>query len=121
VEIEVGNSGNVHIIRAKGSLKLGDPVDQLRSALDNVLALPSFCVVLNMAGVPMADSSGLGLLVRYQSTFKQKGGTLKLVAPTKLVTQSLKILGLLSMFELFDDETAAVQSYSAGAAAAAGD
>ena len=118
--MDVRKFGKVHAIRLKGQLKLGDPVDELRSTLDDIITDSSFSVVLNMAEVPMADSSGVGVLVRYQSMLKQKGGALKLVNPSKLVTQTLKILGLLSVFEVFEDETAAVQSFSPETATTAG-
>jgi anti-sigma B factor antagonist len=106
VEIDVRKYGKVHTIKLKGQLKLGEE--------------SAFSVVLNLTEVPMADSSGVGVLVRYQSTLKQKGGALKLVNPSKLVSQTLKILGLLSVFEVFTDETAAVQSFSPETATAAG-
>ena len=118
MDIDVRKSGKVHTVRLKGQLKLGGPVDELRSTLDGIVAESHYSVVLNMTEVPMADSSGVGVLVRYQSSLKQKGGALKLVNPSKLVTQTLKILGLLSVFEVFSDETAAVQSFSPEAATA---
>src|ERR1043165_4461155 len=111
VEIDGRKQGRVHIIRMRGQLKLGDPVDELRTALDGVIAEGHTSVVASMGEVPMADSSGIGARVRYQSMLKQKGGAIKLVQPSKLVTQTLKILGLLNMFETFDDEGAAVQSF----------
>jgi anti-sigma B factor antagonist len=60
----------------------------------------------------MIDSSGIGVLVRTLTQAKQHGGSLKLVSPSKFALQTLKIVGLLSLFELFDDETQAIQSYS---------
>jgi anti-sigma B factor antagonist len=120
VDIDVRKFGKVHTIRLKGQLKLGEAVDELRSTLDGLVAESGFSVVLNMTEVPMADSSGVGVLVRYQSSLKQKGGAMKLVNPSKLVSQTLKILGLLSVFEVFQDETAAVQSFSPETAATAG-
>ena len=112
MDIDVRKFGKVHTVRLKGQLKLGDPVDELRSTMDGIVAESNYSVVLNMTEVPMADSSGIGVIVRYQSSLKQKGGALKLVNPSKLVSQTLKILGLLSVFEIFTDETAAVQSFS---------
>ncbi len=120
MDIDVRKFGKVHAVRLKGQLKLGEAVDELRSALDGIVAESSFSVVLNMTEVPMADSSGIGVLVRYHASLKQKGGALKLVNPSKLVSQTLKILGLLSVFEVFQDETAAVQSFSPEAATATG-
>ncbi len=120
MDIDVRKFGKVHTVRLKGQLKLGEAVDELRSTLDGIIAESSFSVVLNMTEVPMADSSGVGVLVRYQASLKQKGGALKLVNPSKLVSQTLKILGLLSVFEVFNDENAAVQSFTPESAAAAG-
>jgi anti-sigma B factor antagonist len=117
VEIDVRKQGKVHVIRMRGQLKLGDPVEELRTALDSVLAEGHTSVVASMGEVPMADSSGIGALIRYQSTLKQKGGAIKLVQPSKLVTQTLKILGLLNMFETFDDEAAAIASFPDAATA----
>jgi len=117
VEIDVRKQGRVHVIRMRGQLKLGDPVEELRKAFDNVIAEGGTSIVASMGDVPMADSSGIGAIVRYQSLLKQKGGALKLVQPSKLVTQTLKILGLLNMFESFDNEDAAVQSFPEAATA----
>lgn len=118
MDIDVHKLGKVQVIRLRGSLKLGEPVDQLRSAVDGIINEGSFHVVLNLAEVPMADSSGVGALVRYHASFKQKGGALKLVSPSKLVAQTLKILGLSAIFDTFDNEDAAVHSF-AGAVAGA--
>ena len=117
MEIDVRKQGKVHVIRMRGQLKLGDPVEELRTALESVIAESHTSVVASMAEVPMADSSGIGALIRYQSMFKQKGGSIKLVQPSKLVIQTLKILGLLNLFETFDNETAAISSFPDAAAA----
>lgn len=117
MELEVRKQGRVQVIRMRGQLKLGDPVEEMRKAIDRVIAEGTTCIVASMGEVPMADSSGIGAIVRYQSLLKQKGGALKLVQPSKLVTQTLKILGLLNMFESYDSEEAAVQSFPEAAAA----
>ena len=117
MDIDVRKQGKVHVIRMRGQLKLGDPVEELRKALETVLSEGHTSVVASMGEVPMADSSGIGALVRYQSLLKQRGGSIKLVQPSKLVTQTLKILGLLNMFETFEDEGAAVASFPDAAAA----
>ena len=117
METDVRKVGNVHVLRLQGQLKLGEPVDRLRSAIDTLINDGHLSIVANMGEVPMADSSGVGALVRYQSALRKKGGALKLVQPTKLVVQTLKILGLLSMFECYEEEDAAVQSFAEAAPA----
>ncbi len=118
MEIDVRKIGKVHVMRMKGQLKLGEPVDELRATLDGILNEGNKAIVASMAEVPMADSSGIGALVRYQAILKQRGGALKLVGASKMVTQTLKILGLTSMFEFFDDENEAVQSFPEATAVA---
>jgi len=36
----------------------------------------------------------------------------KLVSPSKFVVQTLKLIGVLNLFETFDDENLAVQSFN---------
>jgi anti-sigma B factor antagonist len=117
VDIDVRKHGRVHVVRLKGQLKLGEPVDELRATIDGIMNEGDFLIVANLAEVPMADSSGIGALVRYQTSLKTRGGALKLVTPSKLVTQTLKILGLLNVFEVFNQEQEAIDSFGTGAAA----
>jgi anti-sigma B factor antagonist len=116
VDIEVSKFGKVNVIRLRGSLKLGEAVDEFRSTLDRLISEGQIQVVLSLGEVPMADSSGVGALVRYQTSLKQRGGAIKLVNPSKLVSQTLKILGLLNVFDVFDNEDAAVQSFGGATA-----
>ena len=66
------------------------------------------------AEVPMIDSSGIGILVKAMASAKQRGGGVKLVTPSKFVVQTLKLIGVLNLFEIFEDENAAVQHPSRG-------
>ncbi|MGH6630552.1 MAG: STAS domain-containing protein [Burkholderiales bacterium] len=100
------------VIQLKGDLKIGDAVDALRQSVDDLLGSGDARLVLNIAQVPMIDSSGIGILVRTLTSAKQRGGSVKLVSPSKLAMQTLKIVGLLNLFEVFDDEAKAVASYS---------
>ena len=113
MDINVRNSDNgVRVINLKGDLKLGEPVDGLRQACLDLMNEGENKLVVNLSEVPMIDSSGIGVLVRTLTQTKQHGGSLKLVNPSKFALQTLKIVGLLSLFELFDDETKAVQSFN---------
>jgi anti-sigma B factor antagonist len=102
----------VHVIRLRGSLKLGEPVDGLRQACSDLMNDGEIRLVLNLTEVPMIDSSGIGVLVKTLTQAKQQGGALKLVNPSKFALQTLKIVGLLNLFELFDDDTQAIQSFN---------
>lgn len=112
MDINVRKQAQVQVLRLRGDLKIGDAVDGLRQAMDDLLGGGDSQLVLNITEVPMIDSSGIGLLVRSLTTAKQRGGSLKLVSPSKLALQTLKIVGLVNLFEIFQDEAEAVQSFS---------
>jgi anti-anti-sigma factor len=68
-------------------------------------------IVLDLSEVPMIDSSGIGLLVRSLTTAKQVGGSIRLLAPSKFVIQTLKMIGLLNLFDVFEDPQQAIASF----------
>jgi len=65
---------------------------------------------VNLTGVPMLDSSGIGTFVRTHKMLKETGGKLILFAPTKMVRQTLKMVGLERFFGLYEDEGSALAS-----------
>jgi anti-sigma B factor antagonist len=111
VEIETRNLGEVKLVKLKGRLTLGESVDRLRSTIDNLVAGGDTRFILDLAEVPMIDSSGIGLLVRSLMNLKQQGGALKLLNPTKFAIQTLKMIGLLNQFEVFQEQQEALTSF----------
>jgi anti-sigma B factor antagonist len=111
LEIDVRKREDVQVIHLHGDLKIGEPVDSFRQTVEELFGNGDSRIVVNVADVPMIDSSGIGALVRLLTIAKQRGGALKLVNPSKLAVQTLKIVGLLNLFEIFDDEGQAVSSF----------
>jgi anti-sigma B factor antagonist len=70
-------------------------------------------IILNLADVPYLDSAGLGEVVRAYTTVSRQGGALKLLNLTKRITDLLAITKLLTVFETYEQESDAVQSFSA--------
>ena len=66
---------------------------------------------MDLGEVAMVDSSGIGLLVRCLTAAKQNGGSLKLLNPSKFAVQTLRMTGLLSLFEVFDNLDGALASF----------
>jgi anti-anti-sigma factor len=112
LEIDVRNHGDVSVIRMKGALRLGQAVDDFRAAMDRVFGDGTLNLVLNITDVPMIDSSGIGLLVRSQVSAKQRGGKVTLVNPSPFAIQTLKITGVLNIFDVSNDEQEAIKSYA---------
>ena len=65
--------------------------------------------------MPYIDSAGLGEIVRTFTTVSRQGGQLKLLNLTKRITDLLAITKLLTVFDTYDSENEAVQSFSASA------
>jgi anti-sigma B factor antagonist len=100
------------VIRLRGSLTLGAPVDDLRQTLEQALGEGDRNLVLNLSEVRWIDSSGIGALVKSLTAAKQSGGSLKLVNPSKPALQTLKMCNLLPLFEVYTEESDAVQSFA---------
>jgi len=111
MDIEVRSQGHVKVIKLRGRLSLGEPVDRLRVTIEDLLAAGDNRIVLDLDELATVDSSGIGLFSRFLTWTKQQGGSLKLVNPSKFVTQTLKLVGLLNLFEVFPDVKAAADSF----------
>jgi len=112
VDIDVRSQGTVKIIKLRGRLALGEPVERLRETMTDLLSSGENRLVLDLEELATMDSSGIGLLSRFLTSTKQQGGSLKLVNPSKFVVQTLKLVGLLNLFETFPDTQAAAASFS---------
>lgn len=111
MEINLRTEGAITIIDLQGNLTMGAAEERLRDTVENLIADDRKQLVINLAEVPVIDSSGIGGLVKSFTSAKNKGGKLKLLKPTRLARQLLSITGLLSVFETFDDEAAAIASF----------
>jgi anti-sigma B factor antagonist len=111
LEIDVRKREEVQVIHLHGDLKIGEPVDSFRQTVEELFGNGDSRIVVNVGDVPMIDSSGIGALVRLLTIAKQRGGALKLVNPSKLAVQTLKIVGLLNLFEIYNDEGEAISSF----------
>ena len=69
-------------------------------------------LLLNLAEVSYIDSSGIGEMVSGFTTVSNQGGSVKLLNLTKRVKDLLQITKLYTVFEVFEDEAAAVRSFS---------
>lgn len=111
MDIDIRTLDDLKLLKIRGRITLGVGVDRLRDTLEDLLVAGSNQWVLDIADVGMIDSSGIGLLVRYLTAAKQQGGALKLLNPTKFAMQSLKMIGVLNLFEVYEDQEAALSSF----------
>lgn len=102
----------VTILDLSGRITLGEGSVTLRDAVKDVLAKGAKSILLNLADVDYIDSSGLGELVSAYTSVKNQGGELKLLHLTAKVHDLLQITKLYTVFDIKDDETTAVGSFT---------
>src|SRR5664280_728219 len=101
----------VNILDLSGRITLGEGSVQLREAIRGLISKGQKKILLNLGDVNYIDSSGIGELVSAFTTCKNQGGELKLLNLTKKVHDLLQITKLYTVFDVKDDEAAAVKSF----------
>jgi anti-sigma B factor antagonist len=115
MQIEERAAGDIIILDLAGKMTLGEGDEILKDKVNSLILDGRKKIILNLAGVPYIDSSGLGEIVRTYTTVSRQGGSLKLLNLTKRITDLLSITKLLTVFETHDSEDDAVRSFSASA------
>lgn len=111
MQIHKRNVGDVTLLDLKGRLTLNDGTTQLKDTLDQMITSGVKKIVLNLQEVAYVDSGGLGELVRSLAAVGRHGGQLKLVNLTAKITDLLVITKLLTVFDSYDSEPAALSSF----------
>ena len=112
MEIEERQAGNVMILDLKGELVIGEGDELLKDKIHSMLQQGHKRLLLNLEGVPYVDSAGLGQMVSTLNTVTRNGGALKLLNLTKRLQDLLSITKLLTVFDAFDNEQEALDSFS---------
>ena len=111
LKINTRQVDGVNIVDCSGRITLGDGSVVLRDQIKDLLAKGQKKILLNLGDVNYIDSSGIGELVSAYTTVRNQGGELKLLNLTKKVHDLLQITKLYTVFDVKDDETAAVKAF----------
>lgn len=111
MEINVRQRSSVQIIQLRGDLRLGDAVDKFRQTVEELIEAGDTRFVINLGETRMIDSSGIGALMRLLTSATKRNGSVKLVNPSEFAVKTLKLVGLLRLFEVFDNEDQAVAAF----------
>jgi anti-sigma B factor antagonist len=112
VKLSTRQVGNVTVIDVAGRITLGEGSSALRETLRDLVAKNHNKILLNLADVTYIDSSGIGELVSGYTTVTNTGGSLKLLNLNKRVKDLLQITKLYTVFEVHEDEAAAIRSFA---------
>jgi anti-sigma B factor antagonist len=111
MQIDQRAVGDITILDLKGNIVLNEGDVVLRDKINSLIQQGKIRIILNLAGVPYMDSAGLGEVVRTYSTVRRNNGNLKMLNLTKRITDLLTITKLLMVFETFDNEQEALDSF----------
>ena len=99
---------NAVVVDLSGRLTIGEPVLLLRETIRVLVGDGARNFILNLGDVGYIDSSGLGELVSLFTTVRNKQGDVKLLNLTAKAKDLLQMTKLLTVFDVYDDETKAI-------------
>ncbi len=112
VKLNVRQVGDVNVVDVAGRITLGEGSSALRDSVREMVSKGQKKVLLNLGDVSYIDSSGIGELVSGFTTVTNSGGQLRLVNLQKRVKDLLQITKLYTVFDVHEDEAAAVRSFA---------
>ena len=112
LNINERQAGDVTVLDLSGKITIGEGSVALRAGIRRLLEEGKKRILLNLAGVSYVDSSGIGELVSsYTAIGKEPGGQLKLRNLTQKIRDLLTITKLLTVFDVYENEAEALNSY----------
>lgn len=111
MKISEQKQGDVLVVSLSGKVIGGPELMNLKTVFENAVNQDVRKVLLDLGKVSWMDSSGLGVIVSGHTTLSRAGGALKVLNVTKKIRELFIITKLITIFETFDDEQAALASF----------
>jgi anti-anti-sigma factor len=111
-------SGDITIVDLRGRCTLGDETELLDRELKKLLDGGCRKLLLNLTDLSQIDSTGVSTVVATYVWLRRLKGEVKLLHPTGRVQTVLEITHMLQVIPNFEDEAAAIASFSARSATA---
>ncbi len=104
----------VILLDLKGRITAGEEVSVFRDAFEKIAGIRDSRVILNLMHVDYIDSTGLGAMVMCSTLMKRSGGVSKLLHLNRRNLELLVLTKIDTIFEVFDEEVDAVNSFFPG-------
>ena len=111
LEITQREREGIVLLDLKGRITAGAEVGAFRTAFEQATKDASQKLILNLQLIDFIDSTGLGGIVMCSTRIGTTGGKVKLVHLNRRNMELLVMTKLDTIFEIFDDETEAVNSF----------
>jgi anti-sigma B factor antagonist len=113
MKTKVRDVGDVRVLDIEGKITIGSGDVELRQHVEDAIAASHNNILLNLKGVTHIDSSGIGEMVGCFTTVARKGGKMKLLNLTPKINDILQVTQLITVFDIFDSEKEALDSFKA--------
>lgn len=110
LKLDTRTVDGVTVMDCSGRIIFGEETSQLRDTIKNLLT-DHKRIVLNLSGTNYIDSGGLGTLVSLYTSARNADASLKLANLTQRVGDLLQVTKLLTVFDVYESEQAAVDSF----------
>jgi anti-sigma B factor antagonist len=114
LEIDNREREGVILMDLKGRITMGEEVSMFRAAFEKVADQHEPKLILNMIGIDYVDSTGLGAMVMCSTRLRNAKGVAKLVNVNRRNIELMVMTKIDTIFEVFDDETDAINSFFPG-------
>lgn len=104
--------GDVTILQVSGRIILGDGAAELRTRMNDLVDEAHLKFLLDLRGVTYIDSFGVGVIAAKYVSVRRKGGDVKLLRLSPRSHRVMRISGLLKIFESFENEQEALNSFA---------
>jgi len=120
VSLKLANSevDGITVLELDGRIALGEESNSLREKLKGIVAAGTKKIVLNVANIKYIDSTGLSTLVAAHVSAKTQGASVRLCHLSQKFHDILEVTELLTAFDVYDTQAAAVSSFQVAKAAA---
>ena len=109
MKIDAKNRNGGAILRLSGKV-IGDSVPQLKQTIEERIDSGAGWLIIDLAEVPLMDSSALGTIIAAFLRLQEKNGKLALLNAQKSIVDVLAITKLDSLFEVYYDMQTALES-----------
>jgi anti-sigma B factor antagonist len=111
LEIEQKEIEGIVILELHGRLVVGTESTDFRRKITALISEDRKSIILDMKHVDYIDSTGLGTLVVAHTQLQKAGGSVKLLNVSNRNVQLLILTKLSTVFEMFDQEQSAINSF----------
>ncbi len=102
---------NAVVLVLSGKLMGGPFLQEMNETLHKLIDEGKKNIVVDMSGVPLVTSSGIGIMISAYTTMKNAGGNIKFCEFSDKVHGVLSITKLDSVFDYFESVDEALKSY----------